>query len=460
MVLLNRGQRQLKNLYLAGDFSALLLAGLLSMYTRFQFDFSGIVVKWYYAAFAFIAVVDMLFMYFYKLYDLKYKSFGPQVSVVFQALLNSFFAFYIVTFFYRPVSYSRLTMFWFAVYALVLLLGIRYRVQVKVKELHKQGVGVRRLLAIGVSPESKEVLRYLREHPEFGLVVSEVLAEDDRIFDVDDYKVKILAENISAVLISLKDKVLQKEVVRICEEHYKEVLMVPDIVDIMSGPVGISQLGSVPLITFKESPLWGVQGKLKRLFDMFASLALLLLLSPFLLALTVVIKVCSPGPAIFAQERLGSGSRRIRIYKFRTMVSNADEVLEQLLQANAELREEFAREFKLKDDPRITPMGNFLRKTSLDELPQLFNVLKGEMSLVGPRPIVPEELDNYDSQAKYLLRVPPGLTGLWQVSGRNDIEYAERVKLDMFYINNWSFWLDLVILLRTLPAVLMRKGAY
>ncbi|MDI3280997.1 MAG: sugar transferase, partial [Bacillota bacterium] len=146
--------------------------------------------------------------------------------------------------------------------------------------------------------------------------------------------------------------------------------------------------------------------------------------------------------------------------KFRTMIQDAEKVLRELLTQNPELAAEYRRDFKLRQDPRITRVGRFLRRTSLDELPQLINVLRGEMSLVGPRPIVPEEIEKYGFWGRFLLRVPPGVTGFWQVSGRSDVDYEERIKLDMYYINNWSLGLDLAILLRTIPAVLQRKGAY
>jgi Undecaprenyl-phosphate galactose phosphotransferase WbaP len=190
------------------------------------------------------------------------------------------------------------------------------------------------------------------------------------------------------------------------------------------------------------------------------SLLGVIILSPLILIISILIKLDSPGPIIFKHKRLGLNGKIIEVYKFRSMVVNAQEVLQELFAKDPNLKKEFEESFKLKNDPRITRVGAFLRKTSLDEIPQLFNVLKGDLSLVGPRPIVINEIEKYGEYGKYLLRVPPGVTGLWQISGRSDIDYNERVKLDMQYIMNWSLWLDINIIFKTIPAVLKRDGAY
>lgn len=197
----------------------------------------------------------------------------------------------------------------------------------------------------------------------------------------------------------------------------------------------------------------------KRLFDVVTSIALLIILAPFFGFLSWKIRKTG-GKAIFGHARIGQHKKSFSCLKFRTMVQNADEVLAELLARDPEARTEWERDFKLKKDPRITPIGAFLRETSLDELPQLWNVLKGEMSLVGPRPIIEEELERYGEQVGYYLEAPPGMTGLWQISGRNDTGYEDRVALDCWYVRNWSLWYDLVILIKTVSVVFARKGAY
>jgi Undecaprenyl-phosphate galactose phosphotransferase WbaP len=184
----------------------------------------------------------------------------------------------------------------------------------------------------------------------------------------------------------------------------------------------------------------------KRLFDLVSASVLLVLLSPVLLLIAVALKL-EGGSVFFAHQRIGKNGRKFDCYKFRSMVPNAEQLLHQLLAQNSALQAEWNREHKLKDDPRVSKLGDFLRRTSLDELPQLLNVLKSEMSLVGPRPVVDEELQRYGNEKSYYLMVRPGMTGLWQVSGRNDVDYETRVYLDAWYVKNWSLWYDLAILL-------------
>ncbi|TWU07551.1 undecaprenyl-phosphate galactose phosphotransferase WbaP [Stieleria varia] len=199
----------------------------------------------------------------------------------------------------------------------------------------------------------------------------------------------------------------------------------------------------------------------KRMIDIVITLVALICLLPVLLVIVAWVKLKSPGPVFYGHQRIGKRGASFKAWKFRTMVQNADEVLEEYLENDPEARQQWIEDQKLKDDPRIiSGIGHFLRKTSLDELPQLWNVLKGEMSLVGPRPIVKSEVDRYREMYPLYLRVPPGITGLWQVSGRNDTSYEQRVRLDSYYVCNWSIWLDLYIVLRTVRTILMREGAY
>ncbi|HGV3488669.1 TPA: undecaprenyl-phosphate galactose phosphotransferase WbaP, partial [Raoultella planticola] len=192
---------------------------------------------------------------------------------------------------------------------------------------------------------------------------------------------------------------------------------------------------------------------IKRTFDIIGSLSIIIVLSPALIYISRKVKK-DGGPAIYGHERIGKGGKPFKCLKFRSMVINSKEVLEELLSTNSSAKEEWDATFKLKDDPRITKIGGFLRRTSLDELPQLFNVLKGEMSLVGPRPIITAELERYNDEVDYYLLSKPGMTGLWQVSGRSDVDYETRVYLDAWYVKNWSMWNDIAILFKTIGVVL------
>jgi lipopolysaccharide/colanic/teichoic acid biosynthesis glycosyltransferase len=199
----------------------------------------------------------------------------------------------------------------------------------------------------------------------------------------------------------------------------------------------------------------------KRLFDVVFSLSVLILFSPVYVILGLLVLFSSPGSVFYVQERVGINYKKFRCFKFRTMVENADQLLDELME-NPEIRSEFEDNFKLKQDPRITKIGNFLRITSLDEFPQFWNVLKGDMSVVGPRPLVVEELPRYGHSIDKVLTIKPGITGLWQVSGRNDIPYPKRVQMDVYYVNFHNFWMDLWIVFKTIKVVLFpnNNGAY
>lgn len=203
-------------------------------------------------------------------------------------------------------------------------------------------------------------------------------------------------------------------------------------------------------------------GFAKRLFDVIFSLSVLILFLPIYLILVLLIAWSSPGPIFYVQERVGKNYKAFGCIKFRTMVENADEMLDDIMATSPQLRDEFEDNFKLKQDPRITRIGRFLRLTSLDEFPQFWNVLKGDMSVVGPRPLVPEELPKYGRHMDKILTIRPGITGLWQVSGRNDIPYERRVQIDVYYVQFRSFWLDLWLIVRTLGVMIAPKnnGAY
>lgn len=199
---------------------------------------------------------------------------------------------------------------------------------------------------------------------------------------------------------------------------------------------------------------------IKRAMDLVLVVLGSVVVVPLCLVLALLVRLDSPGPAFYTQRRIGMGGREIRVHKFRTMVRNADEVLAGYLAANPHLAEEWERDHKLRDDPRITRVGHFLRRTSLDELPQLWDVFLGTMSLVGPRPIVAAERGKYGQVFDAYIRVRPGVTGLWQISGRSDTTYDKRVDYDFFYVSNWSVWLDIWILARTVPEVVLGRGAY
>ncbi|MGW8251481.1 MAG: sugar transferase [Anaerolineales bacterium] len=234
------------------------------------------------------------------------------------------------------------------------------------------------------------------------------------------------------------------------------VRMSSGLYEIITTGLSVKEFAYVPLVEVNQVRLSGWDSAMKLALDYLLTIPALIVLSPVLLAIALAVKLTSPGPVIHRRRVMGVNGKQFDAFKVRTMYVNGDEILE----AHPELQEELARNHKLKDDPRVTKIGHFLRKTSLDELTQLFNVLRGEMSLVGPRMISPEEITEYDQWDINLLTVRPGITGLWQVSGRSDVTYEQRVRFDMHYIRNWTIWLDLQLLFQTIPAVLRKRGAY
>ena len=216
-------------------------------------------------------------------------------------------------------------------------------------------------------------------------------------------------------------------------------------------------IASLPAINDPQTrPVGGV---LKRMLDIFIAVNALIALAPLMLGVALIIWASSNGPILYGHQRVGFGGRTFKCWKFRSMVVDGDTVLERHLRGNVEAQREWATDRKLRDDPRVTPIGAVIRMLSIDELPQLFNILMGDMSVVGPRPVVAAELRLYNASAGHYLRTRPGLTGMWQVSGRSDLSYRKRVQLDRYYVMRWNIFADMSIILRTIPAVLKSRGS-
>ena len=248
--------------------------------------------------------------------------------------------------------------------------------------------------------------------------------------------------------------------VSVASKSFRNVLVVPNLNGVTNSAVVARDLAGTFAVEIKHNLLDPWAQRLKRALDLLGAIVGGILIGPLLLAIAVLIKLNSPGPAFFGHRRVGAQDQHFRCWKFRTMHLNAERLLDNHLQNNPILRAEWEQNQKLRDDPRVTRVGRFLRKTSLDELPQLWNVLRGEMSLTGPRPIVDAEISKYEKDYELYKRIRPGMTGFWQVSGRNDTSYEERVAMDSYYVRNWSVWLDFIILARTAKMVLLGRGAY
>lgn len=337
--------------------------------------------------------------------------------------------------------------------------------------MRKRGFFVANAIIVGANNEGISLATQFKHQVSSGLnilgfidkkiPVGRLVHEDLRILgdleQIDDviqqYKVEEIILASSA--ISTRDKVME-----IFQKYGVatniNVRLSSGLYEIITTGLSVQEIGAVPMFSINQVRLTGLDVFFKAVLDYAITIPGLLVISPLFIFLYIAVKLDSPGPVIYRRRVMGVNGEQFDAFKFRTMYINGNEILDQ----HPELKAELEQNHKLKDDPRITKIGNFLRKTSLDELPQLINVLKRDMSLVGPRIIAPEEMKKYNKWDINLLTVHPGITGLWQVSGRSDLSYKERVNLDMYYIRNWSIWLDLQILFQTIPVVFRGTGAY
>jgi exopolysaccharide biosynthesis polyprenyl glycosylphosphotransferase len=336
--------------------------------------------------------------------------------------------------------------------------------------LIRRGVGAGRILLYGAGKAGKMIADEIRLHTSRGDAIVGFI-DDDRTklgeIVVNGLKVlgtrqdipEIVQKNeVNEIIISMPSASNKRllEISLFLKKHDIPFKIMPDVFDLITSKVNTIQIGSITLFELKESPLTPGKRLLKRVFDLIIATLLLVLSTPLWLPIIIAIKVTSKGPIFFIQERVKENGKIFQMYKFRTMVENAEKMRKDLEKYNLS----DGPIFIMKNDPRITNIGELLRKTSLDEIPQLINVIKGDMTLVGPRPPIPSELEEYKQWHFKRITVPQGMTGLWQVSGRSDLSFNEMVKLDIYYIENWSLWLDLKIFLRTIPSVLFMKGAY
>lgn len=375
----------------------------------------------------------------------------------------------VIIFVYRGAFYSRL-IFLYAGLLSIGLLGLSRLLKVAVlRHLRRRGIGIRRVIIVGAGEVGRTVMRAVVANPESGLEIVGFLDDHPAKGETDIGRFKALGsidnlaniletEKINEVIITLPWQYHRKimSIMAHCERRSIRTRIVPDLYQMRISRMQIEEIAGVPMIGIKESGLGGLNHLVKRSIDVAVAALGLILSSPIMLLMAAMIKMESPGPVLFKQERVGKNGQIFTIYKFRSMVENAEEQKEALKALN----EADGPLFKIKNDPRMTRLGRLMRRLSVDELPQLYNVLVGDMSLIGPRPPLPSEVENYQEWHKRRLEIAPGLTGLSQVSGRSELTFDEAVLLDIYYIENWSPALDTKILLQTIPKVIFGEGAY
>ncbi len=345
--------------------------------------------------------------------------------------------------------------------------------------LWHRGINVRYALVIGAGTAGQRIMKELVERTTLGYrLVGYVADATDtpwspnwrvpisrrkldgvrRLGSLQDVERILLEQRLHEVIVALPASYHARtlDIMDQCRRLGIECKLAPDLFEMRFNEVRIDALNGVPLIGVKDIALRGFNLYLKRAIDVLLAVIALVVAAIPMVIIGLGVKLSSPGPVLFRQRRVGKGGRLFTCYKFRSMYQDAEARLAELRHLN----EADGPIFKIRNDPRLTPFGRFIRRTSLDELPQIFNILKGEMSWVGPRPPTPDEVARYEDWHTGRLDVTPGLTGLWQVSGRSDLSFDEMVKLDLYYAENWSLGVDLMIILRTIPAVLGRSGAY
>jgi exopolysaccharide biosynthesis polyprenyl glycosylphosphotransferase len=339
----------------------------------------------------------------------------------------------------------------------------RWLARLALSYLRQHGVGQARVLVLGGGTNAQRLIHSVERNPALGYVIAGYVADEPCLTDCDwlgrpnAVDAVIERHQIGEVIIAGQslDHPQIMGLLGICRQRGVALKLLPDTYELALTQVALEQVDGHPLVCLTEQRL-STTDRIKWLLDVLVAGAALVVLAPLCLLIALLIRLDSPGPAVFRQTRVGRHGRLFTFYKFRSMHVGAEKLLEDLRQHN----EVDGPIFKMRNDPRVTRVGRWLRRTSLDELPQLINVLKGDMSLVGPRPAVPDEVAKYAEWQRARLAVIPGITGLWQVSGRSQLTFDEMVRLDLEYMERRSLVLDLMILLRTVPAVLSKRGAY
>lgn len=451
------------------------VAFFIAYHARYEWELIRPVGEFYYVPFREYIPVSLILMAIllvvYKMEGLYAPKRGTtwldEVYTIFIGTLAGIAIMIVITFIYRPNFYSRL-LFGYAGVSVTLTLSLSHLIVRQVwGYLRGRGIGVDRALIVGAGEIGRAIMRTIMALPQLGYQVVGFIDDEVQEKTIGRFPrlgstkalPRLLQEGkVNEVIITLPwtshGKIIK--MVAQCERAQVRARVVPDLFQMSLSRVDVEEVGGIPLLGVKEVSIRGWNLALKRAIDLFVSAITLLLLSPLIPLIAVMIKLESPGPALFRQMRMGRDGKPFTLYKFRSMRPEAEEAVSEL----HDLNEAEGVFFKIREDPRCTRVGRVLRRLSLDELPQMYNILRGEMSLVGPRPALPREVELYEEWHRRRLGVLPGLTGLWQVMGRSDLTFDEMVMLDLFYIENWSLWLDLKIILLTIPTVLSGKGAY
>ena len=460
-------------LFLLFDYVGVVLSEHIAFILRDALDYWNRVTYLYGDAYIY-GWVPLLFLIFLG-QSRSYRQMKPVVDTmrsIFQSVFAGWIASIILIYFLKASNLSsRLFIILFGFFVLVNVCLIRYGV---LKFLKRRNLFCEPIILIGAGLTAERLINFWQEDLGYrykivGLIDDHPVSKDlPKKFPIlggfDEARRIIRAANVKTVIIAapgLGKEKLQTLISEI-QPHVKNISFVPDLIGTPMSSVEPAILFSekILMLNLRNNLSRPYNRALKRIFDLVMTIVGGLMISPVLLVIALAVAIDNRGRIIFAHRRVGAAGKKFPCYKFQTMVPDAEAKLKKYLAENPEAKREWEETFKLTNDPRVTKLGNFLRRTSLDELPQLWNVIRGEMSLVGPRPIVQAEVPRYGKNIREYYMVLPGITGMWQVSGRSDTTYPERVAMDTWYVRNWSVWIDLMYLFKTVKAVFYGKGAY
>ncbi|NOU92956.1 exopolysaccharide biosynthesis polyprenyl glycosylphosphotransferase [Paenibacillus sp. LMG 31456] len=474
------GTKKMYSFFLATVFIALeaLVIALLYFYLyeyRIGQEFDRDIVFWdmasprfvnYSIFFVISSIIYIYFMYRYKIFRFRSQSgLADEIFKVAKAYSVSLLITIGVSFLLKYTDLSRIVIasYWIAaIISSSIVRSIKRFIYIK---LAKEGILSKNVVIVGAGKFGKSLMEELSTYKYLGYHIIGFV-DDNEQDDFEQYKNlgpisklnEILKNNlIEEIIITIpSERELVNKLITDLRKLDINIKIIPDLYNLVMSTVQIGNINSLPVVTLVKTPMRGLGLFAKRIMDIIAASILIIFISPIYVLTAIAIKLDSKGSIIYKQQRIGRNGKTFSMLKFRSMVSDADVLLKKLKNKN----EIDGIAFKMKDDPRITKVGKFIRKYSIDELPQLFNVLIGNMSLVGPRPPLPHEVERYGDWEWRRLEVLPGITGLWQVSGRSDLSFQQWMSLDIYYIENWSIAFDIKILMKTIPVVLKGEGAY
>ncbi|MFQ5456354.1 MAG: sugar transferase [Nitrospirota bacterium] len=418
----------------------------------------------------YILPIWLIIFHYLELYkSQRTKTFLSEIEKLFIGVILGALSITTIIFGLKYIHISRLFLLIFPVIDFILLSFGRISIRIFARYVRKRGYNYRYILVIGTGKRARQIINLLKEHKHWGLRLVGIISDQSNgkrekingypiIGGIDNISNILEKQVVDEVVFAVSRKRLEEleDIFLLCEELGIRTRVAVNFFPKMIAKVHLEQFYNIPLLTFTTTPYNETLLALKRGFDIVVSLALLIILCPLFIIVAILIKSTSEGSVIFSQERVGLNRRRFTLYKFRSMVNDAEEKKGEV----SHLNEMNGPAFKITNDPRITRFGKIIRRLSIDEFPQLINVLKGDMSIVGPRPPIPEEVEKYENWQRRRLSMKPGVTCLWQISGRNKvIDFNKWMEMDLQYIDNWSIGLDIKIFFKTIPVVFTGKGA-